>query len=110
MGTYFVSESGLTGFLAALDTMLTDELINEGFAREIVRSVQDARKQAGLEVSDRIKLGVSGTDAVEKALSVHREYIMSETLATEWETGQSKALFSAERELGEEHWTIEISL
>ena len=99
-----------SGFLAALDTTLTDELINEGFAREIVRSVQDARKQAGLEVSDRIKLGVSGTDAVEKALSVHREYIMSETLATEWETGQSKALFSAERELGEEHWTIEISL
>ena len=99
-----------SGFLTALDTTLNDELVNEGFAREIVRSVQDARKQAGLEVSDRITLGVSGSAAVEKALSVHQDYIMSETLATQWETGQSKALFSESRELGEERWTIEISL
>ncbi|NIQ27868.1 MAG: hypothetical protein GTN88_15750, partial [Gammaproteobacteria bacterium] len=64
------------GFLAALDTTLTDELVREGLAREIVRSVQDARKQAGLEVSDRITLGVSGSAAVAAALDVHRDYIM----------------------------------
>ena len=56
------------GYLTELDTTLSDALIDEGVAREIVRSVQDARKQAGLEVSDRIVLGVSGSDAVEKAL------------------------------------------
>ena len=42
------------GYLAALDTALNEDLIDEGVAREIVRSVQDARKQAGLEVADRI--------------------------------------------------------
>ena len=78
-------------------------------AREIVRSVQDARKQAGLQVSDRISLGVSGSDAVEKALRAHRDYVMTETLATEWAVGQSDALFTIERELGDENWRIELS-
>jgi isoleucyl-tRNA synthetase len=78
-------------------------------AREIIRSVQDARKQAGLEVSDRIVLGISGSEAVSKALAAHRDYIMAETLATEWATGQSGALFSIDRELGDEHWSIEFS-
>ena len=97
------------GYLIELDTTLNDELIDEGTAREIVRSVQDARKQAGLEVSDRIQLGISGSGAIEKALATHRDYVMAETLATEWEVGQSEPLFSIERELGEERWTIELS-
>jgi isoleucyl-tRNA synthetase len=97
------------GYLTALDTSLTDELIDEGVAREIVRSVQDARKQAGLEVSDRIVLGVSGSAGVEKALLAHRDYLMSETLATEWSVDQSDPLFSIERKLDKERWTIEIS-
>jgi isoleucyl-tRNA synthetase len=98
-----------SGFLTELDTTLNDELINEGFARELVRSVQDARKQAGLEVSDRITLGVAGSPAVETAIAAHRDYIMSETLAIAWQVGQSKPLFSANRELGEDQWSIEIS-
>ncbi|MGI9271994.1 MAG: isoleucine--tRNA ligase [Woeseiaceae bacterium] len=97
------------GYLAALDTSLNDELVDEGVAREIVRSVQDARKQAGLEVSDRIVLGVSGSTAVEKALATHRDYVMTETLATEWSTGQSDPLFSLEKSVDELTWTIEIS-
>ena len=92
-----------------MDTTLSDELISEGVAREIVRSIQDARKQAGLDVSDRIKLGVSGSGAVESALLKHKDYVMSETLATTWETGQSEPLYSGDRELGDEHWTIEFS-
>ncbi len=99
-----------SGFLTELNTTLTDELIDEGFAREIVRSVQDARKQAGLEVSDRITLGVSGSAAVEKALATHRDYVMTETLATSWVVGQDKPLFSQKRELGDEYWSIEITL
>jgi len=98
-----------SGYLTELDTTLSDELIDEGVAREIIRSVQDARKQAGLEVSDRISLGVSGSEAVEKALVGHRDYIMAETLATDWSVGQADALFSIERELGDEQWTIEFS-
>jgi isoleucyl-tRNA synthetase len=99
-----------SGYLTALDTTLNDELINEGFARELVRSIQEARKQADLQVSDRITLGVSGTEAVEKAIAAHRDYIMNETLATNWDVAQAKPLFSAEKELGEDRWTIDISL
>jgi isoleucyl-tRNA synthetase len=97
------------GYLTALDTTLSDALISEGFSRELVRSIQDARKQAGLEVSDRITLGVSGSAAVETALATHRDYIMSETLATKWEVGQSNPLYADVKELGADSWTIEIN-
>ena len=95
------------GFLVEFDTTLTDALIDEGFAREIVRSIQDARKQAGLEVSDRIVLGVSGSAAIERALEAHRDYVMAETLAVEWEVGQAEPLFQLDRELGDESWCLE---
>ena len=97
------------GFLAALDTTLDDELISEGLARAIVRSVQDARKQAGLEVSDRITLGISGSPGTESAVQQHRDYIMSETLATSWVVGQAEPLHSDATSLGDEQWRIEIS-
>jgi isoleucyl-tRNA synthetase len=97
------------GYLAALDTTLTGALLDEGLAREIVRSVQDARKQAGLEVADRIVLGVSGSIAVEKALATHRAYVMSETLAIEWSVEQSNPLFTIERQVDDSTWTIEIT-
>jgi isoleucyl-tRNA synthetase len=97
------------GFLTALDTTLTDDLVSEGLAREIVRSIQDARKQAGLEVSDRITLGISGSDEVEAALQKHKDYVMNETLATNWQVGLAEPLYSADRELGEAHWKIEFS-
>jgi isoleucyl-tRNA synthetase len=98
-----------SGYLTALDTTLNDELINEGFARELVRSIQDARKQADLEVSDRISLGVSGTSGVEKAITAHRDYIMNETLATAWEVNQANVLYKDKKDLGEDSWTIEIT-
>ncbi len=102
---YACGEDG--GYLTALDTSLSEALISEGLAREVVRSIQDARKQAGLEVSDRIVLGVKGTGGVDAALTQHRDYIMSETLATDWETGQDSALYTDTRDLGGEHWTLE---
>ena len=97
------------GYLAALDTTLTEALVDEGVAREIVRSVQDARKQAGLEVSDRIVLGVTGSSAVERALATHRDYVMTETLTIEWMAGQLKPLFTIERRVDDSTWTIEIT-
>jgi isoleucyl-tRNA synthetase len=96
------------GYLTALDTSLTEELIREGVARELIRTVQESRKQAGLEVSDRIVLGISGTAGVEAALNEHRDYLMSETLATEWQVGQNDPLFLEKRTLDDEEWTIEI--
>ena len=95
------------GYLAALDTSLDDDLINEGLAREVVRSVQDARKLAGLEVSDRIVLGVTGSATVESALAAHRDYLMNETLAVDWATGQADPLTKDLRKLEEHSWVIE---
>ncbi|MEM6641183.1 MAG: isoleucine--tRNA ligase [Pseudomonadota bacterium] len=101
---YASAEDG--GFLIELDTALTDELIDEGLAREIVRSIQDARKQAGLEVSDRIVLGVTGSDDVERALSAHRDYVMTETLAERWEVEQDSPLFELTRTLLDSRWHL----
>lgn len=65
-----------------LDKTLTDELKQEGFARELIRLVQAARKKAGLEVSDRIHLRLSfnGPEKLEKA---YEELLKTETLALE---------------------------
>jgi isoleucyl-tRNA synthetase len=98
-----------SGYLAGLDTTLNEELVREGIARELVRTIQDARKQAGLEVSDRIRLGVSGSAGVETALQEYKSYVMAETLATEWQVKQNNALFTAERNLESETWLIEIT-
>lgn len=67
----------------ALSTELTGELVQEGFAREIVNKVQFMRKEADFNVTDRIKLCVKSTDVVHEALENYREHIMSETLSRE---------------------------
>ena len=64
-----------------LDTQLDAELEAEGIARELVNRIQNLRKTAGLEVSDRIELGVQGADEVEAAVAGHRDYVSGETLA-----------------------------
>ena len=70
------------GYLAALDTDLTPELLREGLARDAVRLVQDARKQAGLEVADRIELWLRADDAeAAAALAEHAQTLQAETLA-----------------------------
>ncbi len=98
------------GFLVGLDITLNEELLLEGLAREVVRTVQDARKQADLIVSDRIRLQVTGSSKVEQAIATYREFIMSETLATEWIEGDFlDAQFAVERKLGNEYWTIKLS-
>ncbi|MGI9260623.1 MAG: class I tRNA ligase family protein, partial [Woeseiaceae bacterium] len=104
---YACGEEG--GYLTALDTSLNDDLLREGVAREMIRTVQEARKQAGLEVSDRIVLGVSGSAGVQAALDEYRDYLMSETLAVEWEVGQADPIWQEERQLDDEGWSIEIS-
>jgi Domain of unknown function (DUF5915) len=52
---------------------------------EILRTVQDARKQAGLNVSDRIVLNIDGNEPVMAAMSAHREYIVSAALVNGWQ-------------------------
>lgn len=67
----------------ALDTELNEELIDEGFAREFVNRVQNMRKDAGFEVTDRIKIYHRSTDRLATALERRAAYIQQETLAVE---------------------------
>jgi len=67
----------------ALDTELTDELINEGFAREFVNRVQNLRKDSNFEITDRIKIFYKTTERLHKAISSMKEYVQNETLAIE---------------------------
>ena len=70
------------GRAVALSLELDDELIREGLAREIVRAVQNARKEAGLEISDRIELRLGGDEELLEAAREHEDYVTGETLAT----------------------------
>jgi len=101
---YACAESG--GMLVALDTTLNDDLLREGLAREIVRTVQDARKQSGLEVSDRIRLHLNGSSNVREAISQYKDWIMDETLASVWSDDAFTSGFSLEREVGDAQWQI----
>jgi isoleucyl-tRNA synthetase len=76
-----VAEEG--PYLAALVTELTPELIAEGLAREFVRYVQDLRKQADLEITDRIVLYVEASEGLRRAIETYRDYIQNETLTVE---------------------------
>jgi len=97
------------GYLVGLDTTLTDALRREGLARELVRAVQDARKQAGLEVADRIVLEIEGDDAVTDALAAHRDYVMSETLASRWQRPAGADAFVIEQTESEPRWVIRLA-
>ncbi|MGV3711820.1 isoleucine--tRNA ligase [Pseudolysinimonas sp.] len=74
------------GGFVVLDTAVTPELEAEGLARDVVRAVQQARKDAGLDVSDRIALVIHGDEVAVAAVSAHRELLAGETLATTLET------------------------
>jgi isoleucyl-tRNA synthetase len=69
------------GFTAALDPSLTDELISEGLARELVNRIQRLRKDSGLDITDRIRLRIDGPADVQQAAKHHRDFIVGETLA-----------------------------
>jgi isoleucyl-tRNA synthetase len=81
------------GGFVVLDTAVTPELAQEGLARDVIRAVQQARRDAGLEVSDRISLTVTGGETVWRAVVAHQELIMTETLAQQFgSAGQLDAL------------------
>ncbi|MGH9231474.1 MAG: isoleucine--tRNA ligase, partial [Acidimicrobiales bacterium] len=78
---FALAEDG--AWAVALDLELDDELRREGLARELVRSLNDLRKEVGLDIADRVALTVWADDEVWAALDAHRHHVMSEVLAVE---------------------------
>ena len=78
-GWAVTSQDDLT---VALDMTITDELMQEGLAREIVNRVQNLRKTGGFEVTDRIELIIEMNDKIKEAIDKFGDYICTETLAT----------------------------
>ncbi|MBK8433792.1 MAG: isoleucine--tRNA ligase [Chloroflexi bacterium] len=73
------SERGIT---VAVDTHLTEALLQEGYARDLVRLINNLRKETGLEISDRVELVYSGAGLAAETLTNFAAYIQAETLAT----------------------------
>ncbi|KAB3534825.1 isoleucine--tRNA ligase [Alkaliphilus pronyensis] len=75
-----------------LDTTLTQELIDEGFAREFISKVQQLRKNNDFDVTDNIKVYFDGDDEIANAIEVHKDYIKLETLAVSIERIQDHTI------------------
>jgi len=67
----------------ALDVTISEDLRKEGVARELINRIQNARKDRGLEVTDRIKLTILKFGDLQESIDNNKEYIMSETLTEE---------------------------
>lgn len=92
-----------------LDTLLTKELIQEGQVRDLIRGIQNLRKEKGLDVTDRIRLFVSGTKSMKEGFESFNEFISSETLASEicW-VEEDKADSFVPVETNEEFWKVNL--
>ena len=64
-----------------IDTNLTEDLINEGYAREFISKIQQMRKNNGYEMMDRIEIFYNGSQEIDKAVTEFQDFIKSETLA-----------------------------
>ncbi|MFO7445344.1 MAG: isoleucine--tRNA ligase [Ignavibacteriaceae bacterium] len=99
------SEEGVT---AAIDTELTDDLIAEGLAREFINRVQNMRKDAGFDVTDRIKVRFDGSDKIVEAVNTFSDYISTETLADELLKGNFNGGVKQDWKIGEFECSIQI--
>ena len=79
-----------SGYVTLLDTTITPELASEGLARELVRRLQDLRREADFKVTDRIHVTYRGDDALHAVFEQHGGYIGEETLALSIERGEPR--------------------
>ncbi len=92
---WLVSNEG--NLTVALEVELTEELLNEGIARELINRIQNMRKDSGLEITDRINVAVSPSERVVNAVNEYSEYIKSQVLADSIEVNENAG---PEMELG----------
>ncbi|MGA0067846.1 MAG: isoleucine--tRNA ligase [Miltoncostaeaceae bacterium] len=96
---YAVAEGG--ALAVGLATEITPELEMEGLARDLVRAIQNARRDADLKVEDRIRLHLDGSARIREAIDAHRGWIAGEVLATELTVGHGVPFTPLHREDGE---------
>ncbi len=97
--------------LVILDTTITPELEAEGIARDVVRMIQQARKDANLDVSDKIKLYLGAEEKIMSAISANKDYIMEQTLTSDLlKSAPEKPVYSVENELDNNKITIAFSV
>ena len=92
----------------ALNTELTEDLVLEGFAREIVNKIQQARKEANFNVSDRIRISIESTEIVHQAFDQHYNYIITETLTKEIVTVPNPKAFIKSQKINGQDATISL--
>ncbi|MBL8162029.1 MAG: isoleucine--tRNA ligase, partial [Anaerolineae bacterium] len=86
---YAIAEEG--GYLAALDTRLTEELVMEGLAREVVRRVQSMRKDADFNIDDNIVVHYAASERLARAITQFSDYIQAETLSLSLTAGAAQS-------------------
>ncbi|MDP2790362.1 MAG: isoleucine--tRNA ligase [Rectinemataceae bacterium] len=97
-GLKVLNEGTLT---LALDTTVTPTLLREGYVRDLIRGVQNLRKESGFEVTDRIAIQLSGDEELQKACEEFRSLIGGETLAERIEWTEAPAAEAASIDAGE---------
>ncbi|AEJ19327.1 isoleucine--tRNA ligase [Gracilinema caldarium] len=90
-----------------LDTEVTEELAQEGDVRDLVRGIQNLRKESGLDVTDRINLFLFGSDKLKAAFKSFTDYIAQETLAVSIEWKETSPM--TEVEAGDESWKVALT-
>lgn len=103
-GLKVVNDGTLT---VGLDTNITDDLKKEGLARDLVRGIQNLRKEAGLSVTDRIALQVFGDEDLKSAFEMFSDFVAGETLCVKIEFNEN-AKDGSKIEADEKIWSVKI--
>ncbi len=99
------------GVTVALNTVLTPELLQEGYAREIISKLQTMRKDAGFEVTDRILVTYQASDALTKAIEAQKDMVMAVVLALELTQDEpQEAAFTQEWDINGEKAVLSIKV
>ena len=105
---WLVGQEG--GYTVAMDTVITEELLYEGLVRESINRLQNLRKAAKFNVTDRIHIEYNATDVLSRAIERYAEHVRNETLAVTLESVKSPTGERVERfSIGEELFTIGVS-
>jgi isoleucyl-tRNA synthetase len=97
------------GYSVAVSTLLDEGLIQEGYAREVVNKIQNMRKSADFQVTDRIRVSVKSTGDVKSALDNFGDYVKGETLADELLSGDIEGEVQQEWDINGQPATITIA-